>query len=190
MKAHRVHYAVLPSSNMKKKTVTSALIFAVAALWGTILWKVASAVNEDSGPNDVQHGVPTFNKSALQDSLLLPDTVSLKLNYPDPFLTTAGSRQDSVQVIPAERLLHDTRVLIKAVAPVQAINWSIISYTGYMGNAGSSNHQLTALISINNQTYTLREGESAAGVKLLRSMRDSVKIAYAGQTHCYQLNNR
>ena len=61
-----------------------------------------------------------------------------------------------------------------------AMNWSFISYSGYIRNP--STKKLIALVSINGQSTTLAEGESKNQVKLIKNLRDSIKISYGGKT--------
>jgi hypothetical protein len=61
-----------------------------------------------------------------------------------------------------------------------AMNWSFISYSGYIRNPASK--KLIALVSINGQNLTLAEGETKNQVKLLKNLRDSIKISYEGKT--------
>jgi hypothetical protein len=61
-----------------------------------------------------------------------------------------------------------------------AMNWSFISYAGYIRNPSSK--KLIALVSINGQNITLAEGETKNQVKLMKNLRDSIKISYEGKT--------
>jgi len=60
------------------------------------------------------------------------------------------------------------------------MNWSFITYSGYIRNP--STKKLVALVSINGQSLTLSEGEIKNQVKLVKNLRDSIKISYEGKT--------
>lgn len=61
----------------------------------------------------------------------------------------------------------------------QAFNWGFIKYSGYIHNPDSK--KLVTLLSINGQNVTLSDGETKAQVRLLKNMRDSIKISFEGK---------
>ena len=156
---------------MKNKTLTYALIVVVAGLWGYIAYRIFSAVT--SKDDDVPQ-VVKVEKESFNDYQLPKDTTMLLLNYRDPFGLIKS--KDTVT-------LH-TRVygFVKNVssAPKPFINWPNVSYSGYIRNPATK--KLVALVSINGQSYALIEGESKSDVKLLRNLRDSIKISYQGKS--------
>jgi len=156
---------------MKSKKLTYFLIAIVLGVWGLILYRIFDAV----GDNDdaVATVAVKQQKEAFNDFILPKDTVKLLLNYRDPFGITKP-RDTTVRV-------SKTISLKSTAAPAKpAMNWSFISYSGYIRNPSSK--KLIALVSINGQNVTLAEGETKSQVKLLKNLRDSIKISYGGKT--------
>jgi hypothetical protein len=163
--------ASLCNNGMKNKTLTYFLIAVVVGLWGMIIYRIVGAVtakDDDDVPQVTKQAKEAFN-----DYSIPPDTSKLLLNYRDPFGITKQkdtvTRSYKVQTV-AVHTVH-------ALKP--AINWSFITYSGYIRNPNSK--KLVALVNINGQTVTMVEGETKNQVKLLKNLRDSIKISYAGQ---------
>lgn len=158
---------------MKNKKLTYFLIAAVAGLWGLIIYRIIGAVNTD---DDVAPVTTTRVKEAYNDFSLPKDTAKLLLNYRNPFGPVKV--RDTVVSKPEKPALNKTAAVPPVVKP--AINWSFINYSGYICNP--STKKLIALVSINGQSTTLAEGESKNQVKLIKNLRDSIKISYEGKT--------
>lgn len=156
---------------MKNKKLTYFLIAIVLGVWGLILYRIFDAV----GDND-ETTIPVAvkqAKEAFNDYSLPKDTAKLLLNYRDPFGITKP-KDTAVRISKATPLKS-------TVGPAKpAMNWSFISYSGYIRNPASK--KLIALVSINGQNLTLAEGETKNQVKLLKNLRDSIKISYEGKT--------
>lgn len=155
---------------MKNKKVTYLLIAVVAGVWGLILYRLFNAVGQgdDLPPVTTVHQV----KEQYNDFSLVKDTATLKLNYRDPFGLSKPKDTTSKPVV----------VHLKPVKAIvtPTINWSFISYAGYVRNPVSK--KLVTLLLINGKNVTLSEGETREQVKLLRNLRDSIKISYQGKT--------
>ncbi len=157
---------------MKKgRSTTYALIAAVAMIWGTIIYKVVDAYKGDDD-SPVLANNTTIKKEPYNDYAIPKDTAHLLLNYKDPF--RLKKERDTVPM--AIKRVHNTL----AVVTKPGINWSFIKYSGYMRNPVSK--KTIALLTINGRNVTLAEGESVDNVKLLKNMRDSIKISYNGKT--------
>ncbi|MFD2162267.1 hypothetical protein ACFSJU_07670 [Paradesertivirga mongoliensis] len=161
---------------MKNKALTYLLILSVSAVWGIIFYRVFSATDSDevvSGPLQKS----TFVNESLDD-YKLKDTFTLALNYGDPFL------ENSSEAIKAnEPASQNTAVAIaihnpQPIAP--QVNWDAVKYTGYVLN--SSDKRVTAIMTLNGKEYMLSEGQDVAGLKLLKNLKDSVKVIYQGKT--------
>jgi len=59
------------------------------------------------------------------------------------------------------------------------MNWSFIQYSGYIRNP--STKKLITMLNINGRNETLAEGQVVGEVKLLKNLRDSIKISYNGK---------
>ena len=156
---------------MKNKKLTYFLIAIVLGVWGLILYRIFDAVSDN---DDTAAPVAVKQvKEAFNDYSLPKDTTKLLLNYRDPF-GIAKPKDTAVRVSKATSL----KSTVATAKP--AMNWSFISYSGYIRNPASK--KLIALVSINGQNVTLAEGETKNQVKLLKNLRDSIKISYEGKT--------
>lgn len=172
-KVRKAHKKVLfCNRDMKNKKLTYFLIAAVLALWGIIIFRVVSALTAQDDDNSMP--VTTTVKEAYNDFALPKDTAKLLLNYRDPFGLV--KEKDTVSV------KHDRPVMrqISSIVAKPAVNWSFITYSGYIRNP--STKKLIALVNINGQSTTLTEGEIKNEVKLIKNLRDSIKISYEGKT--------
>jgi len=117
---------------------------------------------------------------------LVRDTNTLRLNYRDPFSQSIVNK-DSVQ-LPVKQLVHTTNnsTFTRSVTKA-AINWSFIKYSGYIRNPRSK--KLIALVTINGKSLMLNEGESAEQVKIIRNLKDSIKVTFNKQTKFITINS-
>jgi len=156
---------------MKNKKLTYFLIAVVAGVWGLILYRVFSAVgNSDDDP---AAAIVVPKKEAYNDYAIPKDTTKLLLNYRDPFGMV--KQKDTATKVARVILPKNIPVTVKP-----GINWSFITYSGYIRNPSSN--KLIALVSINGQNTTMAEGEIRNQVKLLKNLKDSIKVSYAGKT--------
>ena len=156
---------------MKNKKLTYFLITIVIGLWGLILYRIFDAVGTSDDvtlPKAIRHEKEVFN-----DFSIPKDTTKLMLNYRDPF----GVVKPKDTTFKISRQIAHRNI---SIVPKPVMNWSFISYSGYIRNPSSK--KLIALVSINGQNVTLAEGETKNQVKLLRNLRDSIKISYEGKT--------
>ena len=153
---------------MKNKKVTYLLGLVVAIVWGIIIYRIfdAAAGNDDALPTAVQ-----VKKEAYNDYAIAKDTTHLLLNYRDPF----GLTKQKDTVAPVKRTNYKTAI----IAPKPVMNWGFIQYSGYIRNP--SNKKLITLVSINGRSEMLVEGQVKDNVKLIKNLRDSIKISYNGK---------
>lgn len=161
---------------MKNKKFTYLLGLTVAILWGLILYRVVDwAGGSDNDP------LPAVSakrpKEAYYDYALPKDTTHLLLNYRDPFGLV--KMKDMAQM----PLKKTHRPLTMVAKP--ALNWSFIKYSGYIRNRASK--KLIALVNVNGKNVMLSEGDTKEQVKLLKNMRDSIRVSFSGQTKCISL---
>lgn len=172
MKVRSAHREVLfcNSRGMKNKKLTYILILLVLGVWGLILYRIFDAAGSSGTPVPV---VVKSEKEAFNDFSIPKDTGKLLLNYRDPFGLT---RLKDTTVSHPKAMSGKLAVVVAK----PAVNWSFISYLGYVRNPASK--RMVALVTINGQNATLAEGETKSQVKLLKNLRDSIKISYRGKT--------
>jgi hypothetical protein len=158
---------------MKNKPLTYLLIVSVAAVWGIIFYRIFSAGNDEE-----EIFRPLVKSQFVNESLddySYKDTFTLVLNYRDPFLSTA------IYYVEEKVAQVASKPIVFNAAPKRpAINWNIIKYTGFISNP--SKKSVVAIMSINGKEYMMKEGELVAGVKILRNLKDSVKVSYQNST--------
>jgi len=154
---------------MKNKKLTYALGVLVAVVWGLILYRVFDAVhsNDDTGISPAKAAV----KQPYDDYSVPKDTTHLLLNYRDPFGLV--KQKDTVKVV----MVHRNS---KGFKPPLAMDWGFIQYSGYIRNPGSK--KLVAIMTVNGKNVMMAEGETTDQVKLLKNLRDSIKISFKGKT--------
>jgi hypothetical protein len=160
---------------MKNKKLTYVLGLAVLAVWGIIIYRVFNA----AGAGDDESTPITFKqnpKEPYNDYTLPKDTAHLLLNYRDPFGLIKF--KDTAE-IPVKRSGHKAIALASAKP---AFNWNFIKYSGYIHNPASK--KLIALVIINGKNVMLSEGDTKEQVRLIKNLRDSIKISFNGQTKC------
>ena len=155
---------------MKNKKLTYFLGFIVLVVWGLIIYRVFGAMGTD---DDITLPVATaITKEPYNDYAIPKDTTHLLLNYRDPFGLT--KEKDTISSIKRDKSYSKVKIL------VPAINWGFIKYSGYIRDQGSK--KLIAILNINGNNVNMTEGETTDKVKLIRNMKDSVKIGYNGKT--------
>jgi len=147
------------------------LIVVVISVWGMILYRIFAAVSDNEDPLSAR--AIKQQKEAYNDFTIPKDTTKLLLNYRDPFGLT--KQKDT-----AMKVVKISRAPNKVLIVTPGINWSFITYSGYIRNP--STKKLIALVSINNQNLTLAEGETKNQVKLIKNLGDSIKVGYQGKT--------
>jgi len=155
---------------MKNKKLTYFLIVVVAGVWGLIIYRVFSAVGNDG---DAQPVVIKPLKEVFNDYTIPKDTTKLLLNYRDPF----GLTKQKDTAIKINNSIKSKPVITIAAKP--AVNWSFITYSGYIRNP--STKKLVALVSVNGQNLALSEGETKSRVTLLKNLGDSIKVSFDGK---------
>jgi len=156
---------------MKNKKFTYLLGAAVLIVWGLILYRVFGAMG-DNEPDEPAIPGPV-KKEAYNDYAIPRDTTHLLLNYRDPFGMAAAKDTISHKHIasgPAQAGLPPA---------VPAMNWDFIRYVGYVRNPDSK--KLVAMVHLNGTELMMSEGESKGSLKLIKNLRDSIRINYQGK---------
>ena len=167
---------------MKNKPLTYLLIVSVAAVWGIIFYRIFSASD-----NDEIELKPIVKSGFVNESLddyKFKDTFILALNYKDPFL---GKVAEVAEPSQAEKppVISSPAVFSNPKPLKPQTNWEVVKYTGFILN--SSGKQVVALMTIKGKEQMLLEGQTADGVKLLKNLKDSVKVLYQDQTKFIRL---
>ena len=158
---------------MKNKKVTFALIVSVAAVWGIIFYRIfAASAEDDPLPRPVVHQANSYESL---DDYLVKDTFKLVLNYRDPFLDKEDPKPDTTTITP-KTVSSAGFNPVRISTHKKFINWDIVKYTGHITNPESK--KMVCILTVNGKEYMLSEGQSADGVKLIKSGRDSVKVLY------------
>lgn len=161
---------------MKSKKFTYVLMVCVAAVWGIIFYRVYMAVTEEDAP---LAAAPVAKAEYFKMVNHDEDAVTLNLNYRNPF--SGGTEYFAEEKTPTNPSPIKTTSAIPTMPMAKPmINWSGISYNGFINNTATK--QKLALLSINGKEAMLAEGQSANGLKLLKHAGDSVKVQYQGET--------
>jgi len=163
---------------MKKKALTYLLGIAVIAIWGMIIYRVIQAFSGNDTPQ-FQNSV-SIKKEAFNDYTIPKDTASLNLNYRDPF---SDKKTDTIAAQAHKAITHTNPIINR---PKPQVNWSGIKYIGFVGKSGSK--KWIAMMTINGREAMMAEGETTDQVKLIKNMRDSVKVSYQGATRFITMN--
>jgi hypothetical protein len=168
---------------MKNKLVTYFLIAAVVCLWGIIIYRIVDA----TGSNDdlqVSNNLVLPGKKVADAYTETKDTTHLLLNYRNPF---DHEEKKAEAEIPLAKLINPTPVA--HIAPIKTpTNWNFIIYNGYIRNAQSK--KLLAIVNIRGTEYMMAEGETDAQVKLIKNLKDSIKVTFDGQSKFIAMNTK
>ncbi|MCJ0743687.1 hypothetical protein [Pedobacter montanisoli] len=160
---------------MKNKALTYLLIICVAAVWGVIFYRVYAGLSDEELPS---LKTSTVKSAYFNEINHLHDTVTLNLNYPDPFFTSSSDTYQEKKV--SEDVLRSPAVVKTPPVQKPVINWAAIQYTGYINNP--ANKQKLAMLNIQGKEALLAEGQSANGLKLIKHLGDSVRVQFQGET--------
>jgi hypothetical protein len=164
---------------MKKKTINYILGFVVLLVWGMIFYKV---INAAWGGDDTIPALPAahLKEKTYDDFAVKKDTTKLNLNYRDPFKLSVAHPIDTTK-----RVAVVKAKIISTPIPVR-IDWNFIKYSGYIANPTTK--KIISILVINGKSAMLSEGETAENVKLLKNMRDSVKISFKNKVQYISRN--
>ncbi|MFI5139794.1 MAG: hypothetical protein ACHQIM_18375 [Sphingobacteriales bacterium] len=157
---------------MKNKKLTYFLGFVVVMVWGVIIYRIIDASSGGDDPVPVVSNAP--QKEVYNDFAVAKDTTRLLLNYRDPF---GLIKQKDTLSLAVKKSYHKSMV---SMPQKPVFNWGFIQYSGYIRNPGSK--KLITLLSINGKSEMLSEGESRDNVKLIKNLKDSIKISFNGKT--------
>ncbi|HEX8514831.1 MAG TPA: hypothetical protein VF868_01440 [Bacteroidia bacterium] len=152
---------------MKNKKLLFILIPVAILVWGNIAWKIFMAMNGEDTVEQKIHppivpatGIAAFN-----------DTFSISLDYRDPFLAKPVRK-------PAVSGNHQATTVPSNIPPKKGNNENFpsIVYTGIIKNEKSKKELV--LVQINGQNYTMKVGDIASEVQLLKVMKDAIEVKH------------
>ena len=158
---------------MKNKKMTYFLGLLVVAVWGSIIYRVFNGLSR-SDDDSMQTIAEQPKKEPYNDFNISKDTTRLLLNYRDPFGLV--KQKDTID-------LHVQKSLHRGIVPAAskpAFNWAFIQYAGYIRNPVSK--KLITVVNINGKNELLSEGETKSRVRLIKNLRDSIKVSFNGKT--------
>ncbi|MDX9928262.1 MAG: hypothetical protein RBS37_00240 [Bacteroidales bacterium] len=155
---------------MNRKHLNKALIAGVIILWVFIGYGIINIVQRPPG---VSGQVRT---SAPSHVIVEDDTISLLLNYRDPFMTFRLSTHEGVK----KSNNSSSGVPVTVVQNVQQIIWPKVTLKGTVISTDGTSK--LALISIENRLHLMHQGDIAEEVSLIKLETDSVTIAFKNQT--------
>ena len=168
----------MPKSDLYNRPQVYTLIGLVAIVWGTVFFRVFKSWGDEGYQafgSDVQAKAEFENYS-------LTDTVTLNLSHADPFrLSNARTAVERVAES-APRRYATARAERERPAPI------LITYSGYIQIPGS--RKVLSMLSLKGKDLVIAEGEVAEDIKLLKNLKDSIKIAYKGNISYIALSAR
>ncbi|MBO9702113.1 MAG: hypothetical protein J7604_18030 [Sporocytophaga sp.] len=160
---------------MKGKKMTYILLGGVVLVWGLIFMRIYKSLFSDSGVAEVSRSVVRKERN-----YEVKDTFELIAKYRDPFL---GNIQASVRPVvftgSVNTFRNKPKTTPKPKEPEVMIDWSVISYIGLIKNPGSNKN--VSLMLIRGNEYLMEEGNVRDDVKLIKNLKDSVKVLYSGK---------
>lgn len=154
---------------MKNKKLIYVLLPAVLVIWGIIFYRIFNAAGGDDN-------ISSFSDTGAREAQVssYADTFSIIGDYRDPFMGKLAIAERPKPVMRTQPRAKEE----KPQPPVK-IAWPSIGYSGMIKNQKSA-VQL-AMMQVNGQSYTLKAGQSAEGVQLVKIFRDSVEVIFQNE---------
>lgn len=159
---------------MKNKKATYILLIAVIAIWGGVVFRIINHIRKPAENFSMrQANIGVQSKFSGNDT-----TISLKLNYPDPFLKYNYSAVSNNQS--AQRSNRNADIRQRISPEVQIVNenivWPEIKFSGIIFNNKTS--ERLGLLEINSESFLVKKGEDKNGVQIIEIYPDSIKVNY------------
>lgn len=169
---------------MKNKKATLFLCLLVLIVWGAIFFKILNSSDRNSNNRNISFKVKTGD----YNDYSVIDTFKLILNYRDPF----GLSNIPTEISDSKNQMY-SRPKIKASVGIKneyqlkpTLPESFIKYSGYIRNADSK--KLLAILNINGKEVMMAEGQTYEDVKLIKNLRESLKVLIKGKTKIIEIN--
>jgi Tfp pilus assembly protein PilP len=151
-----------------KKKINIILIIAVAAVWGTVIYKY---VNQYLAKQDLTATTHYASRSG-EVKIWNKDTFNLQPLKRDPFLNISSQR-----AIPAVKRIFVSPAVKKPKKTISAAPFPQLKYLGYI----KSNKAELVHLKVNDKLQKFRIGESVDGLMVLKIFKDSVKVSFNGE---------
>ena len=148
---------------MKSKKTVYILLVVVAGIWGTLFYKIFSGLG---GDNDIKSNTIQIPQTLIANSF--SDTFSLIANYRDPFL----GKQLAPKIVSDNPPVTVNKT--KSQPVVNSSQWPAITYSGMVKNDNSN--KTLALLFINGNSQTLKQGDLIENIEVVKIYRDSVLL--------------
>jgi hypothetical protein len=166
---------------MKDKRLMYLLLPVTLLIWGAIFFKVAGTLSEK------ENNTPSFTERPEKKVKNLPDSFSLHLSYPDPFLKGAIFYEKTFpgqQTLPVKpRISAPTAIPPPGKKPGEPFQPPVF-YAGMLENGLGRNKVKIALLRIGDKSLMLREKQQEGNLQVMKVWRDSVWIKISNQKSC------
>lgn len=160
---------------MKNKLLTYALILAVAAVWGYVIYRIIQATqSEDITP------LNTKKRELKEENLsyyTIKDLDSLRLDYRDPIYYKEDSR--NIATVQTNLNENSTYNEVPSDNYVESEPEIPIAYLGFIKNEKTKKN--TAIIQVNDKQYMVAQHETIESIKILSIQEDYIRIKAAGK---------
>lgn len=147
---------------LKNKKALFVLIPLTLLIWGLIGYKIYTGLtNNDEVVIDDNGFIPTATVRKTSD------TFSLFNNYADPFLRSIHllKTNASISSKSSNQISTKNNIPVKTSTANTSNDWPNVQFSGTIKN--QTNAVTLLLITVNNKTYTVKQGESVEGLKVL-----------------------
>ncbi len=151
--------------------MTYLLAGVVLLIWGLVVYRIFSAVNEEEA--SFMPSAPPLASSRPKGETL-SDTFELIADYRDPFL---GKMSASGDPAPIRRAVVRKKPVLQAT-PAPPVDWSFIAFLGTIRN--KQGHKEIGLFRIRGQEVMMSAPETRGDVSVLKVGKDSAWISYQG----------
>ena len=166
---------------MNPKFTRFALITAVLAIWGSILYKVIAGLNHD----DKEVVVPMIKASF---SNVNTDSFTLKASYADPFLTDNQLYEADISLLDSVSNQTTAPITTNISTITQSpIDVSFIKYTGLVSNPIKKSR--VAFINVRGKDYMVKEKDYVDEIKITKITAEKIYITYSKKKFEIMKNN-
>lgn len=148
--------------NLKGKKTTYFLLPVVLLIWGMVIIRIFF-----HGSEDIQREPQALADVIEREKNNAPDTFSLSLDYPDPFLkrNVVVYRKVAVKKKPAPKKEKKRK-----------IKWPSVAYGGMIKNQASD--LSLAMVKVAGKDKLLQEGDAIGLLQIDKIYADSIRVSY------------